>query len=92
MTPRPDSYTFARALPGWLKGLRALIGGVSEMRAVAYEQRGDLTSRFIKVFPEFGSSKNQPVTESVAKLWACVTFGITRRFRVELTRFPWETA
>jgi len=32
-----------------LKGLRALIGGVSEMRAVAYEQRGDLTSRFIKV-------------------------------------------
>jgi len=49
LTPRPDSYTFARALPGWLKGLRALIGGVSEMRAVAYEQRGDLTSRFIKV-------------------------------------------
>ena len=49
LTARPDSYTFARALPGWLKGLRALIGGVSEMRAVACEQRGDLTSRFIKV-------------------------------------------
>ena len=49
LTPRPDSYTFARALPGWLKGLCALSGCVSEMRAVAYEQRGDLTSRFIKV-------------------------------------------
>jgi hypothetical protein len=40
------------------------------------------------VFAEFGSSKNQPVVESVAKLWACVTFNITRKFRVELTKFP----
>jgi len=42
------------------------------------------------VFPEFGSSKNQPVVESITKLWASVTLSITRKFRVELTKFPWE--
>jgi len=42
------------------------------------------------VFPDFGFAKNQPVVESVAKLWAVVTYSITRRFRTELTKFPWE--
>lgn len=48
LTTPSESNSFARASPGWLRGLRALTGGLSLTIGRGYDQRADLTSRFIK--------------------------------------------
>jgi hypothetical protein len=49
LTSPSESHSFARASPGWLRGLRALTGGLSLMIGRGYDQRANLTSRFIKL-------------------------------------------
>ena len=42
------------------------------------------------VFRTFGPAKNQPVVQSISKLWGYVVFELSRKFAVELTRFACE--
>ena len=42
------------------------------------------------VFPQFGTATNAPVFDAAARLWAHVTYFVRGKFKVELTKFPWE--